>query len=183
MSFQVDRRTALQMLGLGAAGSALLGDIALAQGKDSVTIGWPSDVPSWDPNQRFTPDAQPIFKLVFDQPLGFVRLRETIEQRLLRFDRSRQRVVTSGGVSRWEDDPHFTLSAHLHRVALPAPRLRILHRGSRLSASLSEDIGSALKGVNLERPFSEHGRPFPVVLPVTVLSSCADTAAQSSEAL
>ena len=26
-------------------------------------------MPSWDPNQRFTPDAQPIFKAVFDQPL------------------------------------------------------------------------------------------------------------------
>jgi peptide/nickel transport system substrate-binding protein len=65
---KVDRRTALQMLGLGAAASAL-GEVAFAQGKDSVTIGWPSDVPSWDPNQRFTPDAQPIFKLVFDQPL------------------------------------------------------------------------------------------------------------------
>ena len=36
---------------------------------DTVTIGWPSDVPSWDPNQRFPPDAQPIFKLVFDQPV------------------------------------------------------------------------------------------------------------------
>src|SRR5215468_11174115 len=72
MGFQVDRRTALQVLGLGAAGGALLckvGNVAFAQGKDSVTIGWPSDVPSWDPNQRFTPDAQPIFKLVFDQPL------------------------------------------------------------------------------------------------------------------
>ena len=64
----IDRRTAL-MLGLGAGASTLISDIAFAQAKDSVTIGWPSDVPSWDPNQRFTPDAQPIFKLVFDQPL------------------------------------------------------------------------------------------------------------------
>jgi peptide/nickel transport system substrate-binding protein len=63
-----DRRTALK-LGLGVATTAWLDEIALAQGKDSATIGWPSDVPSWDPNQRFTPDAQPIFKLVFDQPL------------------------------------------------------------------------------------------------------------------
>src|SRR4030095_831439 len=69
MSFQIDRRTALQMLGLGAAGSALTRDIAFAQAKDSVTIGWASDVPSWGPNQRFTPDAPPIFKLVFAQPL------------------------------------------------------------------------------------------------------------------
>ncbi len=42
---------------------------ALAEGKDSVTIGWPSDVTGWDPNQRFTPDAQAIYKMVFDQPL------------------------------------------------------------------------------------------------------------------
>src|SRR3954447_15706822 len=68
MMTKLDRRTGLKMLGLGAA-SALLADTAFAQGKDSVTVGWPSDVPSWDPNQRFTPDAQPIFKAVFDQPL------------------------------------------------------------------------------------------------------------------
>src|ERR1044072_2405192 len=58
-SMTIDRRTAL-MLGLGAGASTLVGDLASAQAKDSVTIGWPSDVPSWDPNQRFTPDAQPI---------------------------------------------------------------------------------------------------------------------------
>jgi peptide/nickel transport system substrate-binding protein len=70
MTFEMDRRTALQMLALGAGSTALVGDLtqAFAAG-DSATIGWPSDVPSWDPNQRFTPDAQPIFKLVFDQPI------------------------------------------------------------------------------------------------------------------
>ena len=36
---------------------------------DKVTIGWPSDVPSWDPEQRTVPDTQPIYKMVFDQPL------------------------------------------------------------------------------------------------------------------
>ena len=36
---------------------------------DKVTIGWPSDIPSWDPEQRTVPDAQPIYKMVFDQPL------------------------------------------------------------------------------------------------------------------
>jgi peptide/nickel transport system substrate-binding protein len=65
---KLDRRTALK-LSLGAGASSFLSDLASAQAKDAVTIGWPSDVPSWDPNQRFTPDAQPIFKLVFDQPL------------------------------------------------------------------------------------------------------------------
>jgi peptide/nickel transport system substrate-binding protein len=58
-------------LGSAAAGAAVMAlpRIARAEG-DSVTIAWPNDVPSWDPNQRFTPDAQSIFKAVFDQPLG-----------------------------------------------------------------------------------------------------------------
>ena len=34
-----------------------------------MTIGWPSDVSSWDPVERTVPDSQPIFKLVFDQPV------------------------------------------------------------------------------------------------------------------
>jgi peptide/nickel transport system substrate-binding protein len=57
-------------LGLSAgAGAFVNADFVWAADKDEVTIGWPSDVSSWDPNERTTPDAQPIFKLVFDQPL------------------------------------------------------------------------------------------------------------------
>jgi peptide/nickel transport system substrate-binding protein len=53
-----------------AAAGALAGAVpAQAAEPDGATIGWPSDVTSWDPNQRFTPDAQGIFKMVFDQPL------------------------------------------------------------------------------------------------------------------
>ena len=71
MAFDLQRRTFLQMLMGSAAtiGAAAPFDGALAAANDTVTIGWPNDVPSWDPNQRFTPDAQPIFKAVFDQPL------------------------------------------------------------------------------------------------------------------
>src|SRR5580700_6642453 len=70
MTLEIERRTLLRMLAVGA-GAKLLAtpDSAAAQANDAVAIGWPSDVPSWDPNQRFTPDAQAIFKLVFDQPL------------------------------------------------------------------------------------------------------------------
>lgn len=79
MSFALERRALLRMLGLGAAGAGTFAGrlAAFAEGlgkagkdADAVTIGWPTDVPSWDPNQRFTPDAQSIFKLVFDQPLN-----------------------------------------------------------------------------------------------------------------
>lgn len=60
----------------------------------------------------------------FEQPPDYARVRATLEQRLLRFRRFRQRVVDSRLPLRppiWEDDPHFDLDAHLHRIALPAP--------------------------------------------------------------
>jgi peptide/nickel transport system substrate-binding protein len=70
MTFEIERRALLQMLGLGVGSAALGGSFPVfAQGADTVTIGWPSDVLSWDPNQRFTPDVQPLFKMVFDAPL------------------------------------------------------------------------------------------------------------------
>jgi peptide/nickel transport system substrate-binding protein len=76
MTAALTRRSLLGASALGFAGaSSLIGALevfsseALAAEQDSVTIGWPQDVPSWDPNQRFVPDAQPIFKMVFDQPL------------------------------------------------------------------------------------------------------------------
>jgi WS/DGAT/MGAT family acyltransferase len=60
--------------------------------------------------------------LMFATPLDIGKLTAVIEQRLLRFDRFRMRIVhASDRSARWERDPHFTLHAHLHRVALPAP--------------------------------------------------------------
>ncbi|MDK3017064.1 ABC transporter substrate-binding protein [Pseudodonghicola flavimaris] len=65
-----NRRDILQLLGIGTAGAMLPARAVLAAtGKDTVTMAWPSDVPSWDPNKRFSPDAQSLFKLVFDQPI------------------------------------------------------------------------------------------------------------------
>ena len=62
----LQRRAFLRIAAGIAAAAAARGAVAAG---DEATIGWPNDVPSWDPNQRFTPDAQPIFKAVFDQPL------------------------------------------------------------------------------------------------------------------
>src|SRR6516225_2219869 len=69
MASDLPRRTLLQLIAGAAAGVSTPVAHALAANNDAATIGWPNDVPSWDPNQRFTPDAQPIFKAVFDQPL------------------------------------------------------------------------------------------------------------------
>ncbi|MFQ5578485.1 MAG: wax ester/triacylglycerol synthase family O-acyltransferase [Anaerolineae bacterium] len=62
--------------------------------------------------------------MVFDEPLNFERLQATITHRLLKHRRFRERVVQPRGrlrKPRWEADPHFTLSAHLVRLALPHP--------------------------------------------------------------
>src|ERR1700692_3538390 len=69
MAFKLKRRSFLQLAAGAAAGVSAPFTRARAATSDTVTIGWPNDVPSWDPNQRFTPDAQPIFKAIFDQPL------------------------------------------------------------------------------------------------------------------
>lgn len=63
----ISRRMLLRSAALAAT---LPAGRVLAQSSDTVTIAWPSDVPSWDPNQRLVPDAQSIYKAVFDQPLG-----------------------------------------------------------------------------------------------------------------
>ncbi len=59
----------------------------------------------------------------FDRVPNFDRLCETLERRLLRFERFRQRVVRPiSGVRSpdWELDPYFDIRSHIHRVALQA---------------------------------------------------------------
>ena len=71
MTKRISRRTTIGLLAssVGASVGWPCRQANAADAKDSVTIAWPSDVVTWDPNQRFTPDAQSIFKAVYDQPL------------------------------------------------------------------------------------------------------------------
>ena len=60
----------------------------------------------------------------FEKPLRFSRLRSVVEDRLLRFERFRQRVREPRlplGLPTWEPDPHFDLDAHLWHIKLPPP--------------------------------------------------------------
>ncbi len=62
--------------------------------------------------------------LVLGSPIGLERLKATLEARLLRFDRFRQRVVNLGreqDTSYWQDDPNLDLDYHVQRIALPLP--------------------------------------------------------------
>ena len=58
--------------------------------------------------------------LWFDEPLDLDSLRTIFQDRLLRFERFRQRVVLSDRPY-WESAPDFDLDAHLKRVVLPPP--------------------------------------------------------------
>ncbi|MDM8536429.1 wax ester/triacylglycerol synthase family O-acyltransferase [Desulfobacterales bacterium HSG17] len=60
----------------------------------------------------------------FDEKLDFDRLRATIQNRMLSFDRFKKRVskpMSGVGVPTWETDPYFDLRNHLHRISLPDP--------------------------------------------------------------
>lgn len=58
------------------------------------------------------------------KPLEFERVREIYNERLITFDRFRQRVVETGlpiATPHWQDMPNFDIDQHLHHIALPAP--------------------------------------------------------------
>jgi WS/DGAT/MGAT family acyltransferase len=62
--------------------------------------------------------------MIFSTPMDIERLKATVQHRMLRFDRFRQRVTRPILPWRrvyWEDDPHFDLNEHIHRVILPPP--------------------------------------------------------------
>jgi diacylglycerol O-acyltransferase len=59
---------------------------------------------------------------IFDEPVDFERLKKVISERLLVFNRFRQRIRHFPvGLPRWETDPHFDLSYHIQRVGVREP--------------------------------------------------------------
>lgn len=62
----MDRRAFLSFAG---AGAGLLSLPAWAQGRNAITIAFPTDVPTWDPNARVLASAQSLYKCVFDSPI------------------------------------------------------------------------------------------------------------------
>ncbi len=60
-----------QVMRLAAAEMALcgLGIPAWAQASDAISIAFPIDVPTWDPNARVLVGVQSLYKCVFDSPL------------------------------------------------------------------------------------------------------------------
>jgi WS/DGAT/MGAT family acyltransferase len=74
------------------------------------------------------------------EPLDFERVRQVYSERLVTFERFRQRVVETGfplPTPHWQDMPNFDIDQHLHHIGLPAP-----HHLAALVA-LVNDISSA----------------------------------------
>ncbi|HEX9116815.1 MAG TPA: wax ester/triacylglycerol synthase family O-acyltransferase [Anaerolineae bacterium] len=91
--------------------------------------------------------------MMFDRPVSFARLKATYEYRLARrYPRFLMRVREGNLLTgpRWEPDPHFDLSSHVHRVALPPP-------GDQ--AALQELVGDLMS-----TPLDYHKAPWQVHL-------------------
>lgn len=57
--------------------------------------------------------------IVFDQPLDYERLLDTIERRFLSFRRFRQAAVDAPSGAYWAEDEDFDLRSHVRRIGLP----------------------------------------------------------------
>ena len=62
--------------------------------------------------------------LTFKEPLDLEDVQNVLDNRFLKFDRFKQRIVQNRiplTAPYWEDDEDFDVNAHVHRIALPAP--------------------------------------------------------------
>jgi len=62
--------------------------------------------------------------LQFEGSLDLEQLNHLIDDRLLRLRRFRERVIETGTIRKrlcWQIDPHFELTSHVRRIALPQP--------------------------------------------------------------
>ncbi len=77
---------------------------------------------AWLHIDRPTNMATIVGVMMFETPIALPRLKRVIEERLLIFDRFRQRVKEPRlgvGLPRWEFDPQFDWGYHLRRTRLP----------------------------------------------------------------
>lgn len=65
--------------------------------------------------------ADIVTLLTFDDRLSYDALKSVIEERLLKYDRFKQRVTETDGHPTWEDDPEFHIERHVMRYELDAP--------------------------------------------------------------
>ncbi len=75
--------------------------------------------------------------MILAERLPYERLREVIEARFLQYRRFTQRAVQKAAGAFWETDPHFDISRHVLRTALPgrADKAELQHLASDLMST------------------------------------------------
>ncbi len=83
--------------------------------------------------------------LMFDGPADLPRLKRTVEARLSRYKRFRERVVQDSAGAWWVEDEHFDIDNHIHSVNLPADA-----NGSNTSKAALEQYVAGLTTQSLD---------------------------------
>jgi diacylglycerol O-acyltransferase len=65
--------------------------------------------------------ADIVSLMTFDEPLDLDGLTNLVEERLLKYDRFKQRVAERDGHPCWEEDPDFRLDRHVSQLVLDEP--------------------------------------------------------------
>ena len=65
--------------------------------------------------------ADIVTLLTFNDPLSYDALKKTVEERLLKYERFKQRVTEADGHPAWEEDPEFHIERHVTRYDIDAP--------------------------------------------------------------
>jgi WS/DGAT/MGAT family acyltransferase len=77
--------------------------------------------------------ADIVTLLTFDEQLSYDALKRTVEERLLKYDRFKQRITEVDGHPTWQDDPEFHIERHVMRYDIDAPLT-----GEALSQALAD---------------------------------------------
>ncbi len=62
--------------------------------------------------------------LILEDQVNLPLLKQRLQERLLKFDRFRQKVVEMNGKAHWVDDEHFHIDNHVHLIGLPGSNRR-----------------------------------------------------------
>ena len=57
--------------------------------------------------------------LILEDPVDLSLLKQRLQERLLKFDRFRQKVIRTNGKAYWIEDEHFHIDHHVHLIGLP----------------------------------------------------------------
>jgi hypothetical protein len=86
--------------------------------------------------------ADIVTLLSFDGRLSYGALKRVVEERLLKYNRFRQRVTERDGHPTWEDDPEFHIERHVTRYELVAleKKIQCFHVESRRRGQGGDEI-------------------------------------------